>query len=390
MSSCDDSIDKCKCEEGNAERCPQINEIPLPDCQLLAPQGFCDLDQGVFEEKQDDIYEAYAFLAEDSSLMGDEDFDDMSLDDEVAYFFSESHRFFEPNNLLGFTHTDIHHREEECDENSEYEPRQASIEEAGMESHLVSENSPTASVYKPRVRHQNKICGIVYKEVPENSTAVEKPKPWAYYVTDSDIINFIKEGNVRHKWNIDTFVLRDLHKEFKVAKKVLYHKTEEDAIRTNEKFISYLISLLEKNSTLEQRAFLLSNSKTTYREDIADSKLSHFDYRLKVFMEVLRDPQHQETMLLKAKEFINKAKKNRKSPRAKMETEASPTNDVTPPQSKKIRHSINYVRISRSSSSSCEEDVSDLLWSTRSITSVLFNLTLLCAVWGSFVMYVSA
>ena len=117
------------------------------------------------------------------------------------------------------------------------------------------------------------------------------------------------------RWNIDTFVLRELHSEFKVAKKTWYHATQEDAMRTLEIFVSCFEAILTSIATQEQRAFLLSNSKKSYREDIADSELSLFDYRLKVFMEVLRDPQHQETMLERAKEFLINVKKNRSSPR---------------------------------------------------------------------------
>ena len=151
--------------------------------------------------------------------------------------------------------------------------------------------------------------GIVYKEIPMNSATLEKLKPWAYYVTDSDIMRYIQDCNLNGKWNIDTFVLRELQRYFKAAKIVLYHTTEEDAVKTKEKFISSLEAILEKKSLLK-RLFLLLNSNTLYKEGIADSKLSQSHNRLKVFMEALLDPQHMESIL---KEFIINVKKNRKN-----------------------------------------------------------------------------
>ena len=363
--------------------CPHIKEIPLQDCQALGPHGDYDVDQGIFEVKKDDKYSAHSCLvADNSTIMDDEEFDKF-FDDDAIGFLLESQSMNDTSDLPGF-YDDIDLWEEEGDRFIANWPRRTNVIAAGMENY-----SQTISVCNHRVRHRNKICGIVYKEIPKNTASVEKPKPkpWAYYVTDSDIINFIAYCNVNLKWNINTFVLRDLHKDFKVAKKVLYHATMEDAIRTKEKFISCLEATLENRATQEQRAFLLSNSKTKYQEGIVDSKLSHFDYRLKVFMEVLRDPQQQEALLLKAKEFIRNPKKNRKSPRVNMETDEPPTNDVAP-RRKRTNSAIRFVRISRSSPS-CQEDVFGLLWSARSVASVLFNLTLLCAVWGSFVMYSS-
>ena len=162
-----------------------------------------------------------------------------------------------------------------------------------------------------RKRIQRKLLGIVYEEFSAKNKG--KSKRWAYYVTDLDIVRYIQHGNENHKWRIDTSVLLELRKEFKAAKKVLHHATMEDAIRTSEEFISCLEAILTSIATPEQRAFVLSNSKTRYCEDIPDSKLSHFDYRLKLFMGVLRDPQHQETMLERAKEFIINVKKKSES-----------------------------------------------------------------------------
>ena len=346
----DNSFYKCESEELNIARCPQNCDAMLTGYQLQSPRGFY-VDQEILEEKQDGIDSFYEFLAVDEI----EDLQIVRL-----------------NSMENPSENDAKH----CEENNEdsfveeiYALVKDGVEEAKVESNLLNEQDQ-----KPRERHQKKVCGIVYEETLVNSSAREKlkpkPKPWAYYVTDSDIINFIKAGNVSRKWNIDTFVLRELHRDFKVAKKVLYHATMEDAIKTREKFISDLKALLENRATQEQRASLLSNSKATYKEGLADSKLSHFDYRLKVFMEVLRDPQQKETLLLKAKEFISDAtrrrkrrslkrerdakeaatnsKKNIKSPHVKMETEAPPSDDASL-RRKRANVAIDYVGVSRSS-----------------------------------------
>ena len=332
----------------------------LTDCRSQLPKSL-DSNKEIFEEKKNCIDTIILLLAGDSVM---EDFEGLSVEE-----------------LPDLPEVDLHVK---CNEFNALIV--VTDDETKAENSFLNEYPPSTVIKKNRERHQDKIRGIVYKETPVKGSAKGKPKrrPWAYYITDSNIVNFIEDGNVARKWNIDTFVLRDLHTNFKVAKKVLYHATMEDAIRTKEKFISDLEALLENRATQEQRAFLLSNSKTKYQEGLADSKLSHFDYRLKVFMEVLRDPQHQETILERAKEFIT----NVKSPRVNMETEAASTSDVAP-RSKRTKYAINYVHISRSSPT-LEEDVIDLLWSMRSIASVLFNLTLLCAVWGSFVIYACA